>query len=251
MYRRQGSDDMSNVTGHDAATDRPAMIAYLRVSTAKQGASGLGLEAQRARVQEEAARRNADIVAEYIETESGSHDDRPQLHAAIADARKRKGVLIVAKLDRLARNVRLLLEIADSGVDPVFCDLPELPPGPAGRFMLTQLAAVAEFERGLISERTKAALKAVKARGVKLGNPTGDTSQATATRQAKAAQRHADVLPVIREIQAAGVTSMRGIAKALNARGIKPLRKGGAWSHVAVLRVLTSTGHPSISCTPK
>ena len=226
---------------NDTATGAIEMVAYLRVSTARQGASGLGLEAQRARVQEEADRRGAIIVAEYVETESGSHDNRPQLHAAIADARKRKGVLIVAKLDRLARNVRLLLEIADSGVDPVFCDLPELPPGPAGRFMLTQLAAVAEFERGLISERTKAALKAVKARGVKLGNPTGDTSAATAARRANAAQRHADVRPVIREIQAAGIVSMRMIAQALNACGIKPLRKGGAWSHVEVLRVLTST----------
>ena len=228
---------------NDTATGAIEMVAYLRVSTARQGASGLGLEAQRARVQEEADRRGAIIVAEYVETESGSHDNRPQLHAAIADARKRKGVLIVAKLDRLARNVRLLLEIADSGVDPVFCDLPELPPGPAGRFMLTQLAAVAEFERGLISERTKAALKAVKARGVKLGNPTGDTSQATATRRAKAAQRHADVLPVIREIQAAGISSTRGIAKALNARGVKTLRKGtGMWSHVAVSRVIAACG---------
>ena len=229
-----------NVMGHVTETDRRELIAYLRVSTARQGASGLGLEAQRARVQEEAKRRGAVIVAEHIETESGSTADRPKLHAAIADAKARRAGLIVAKLDRLARNVRLLLEIADSGVDPIFCDLPELPPGAAGRFMLTQLASVAEFERGLISERTKAALQAVKARGVKLGNPTGDTSAAREARQVRKTERHARILPIIEQIQGAGITSARGIANALEARGVPPLRKGGSWSHVAVMRIVTA-----------
>src|SRR5262245_15247117 len=148
-------------------------VSYLRVSTDKQGRSGLGLEAQRAAV---AAYLNGGrwmLVAEYVETESGKRADRPKLKAALGHARAIGATLVFAKLDRLTRNVDLLRDLVASEVDLVFCDLPSVPPGAMGRFLLTQMAAVAELEAGLISERTKAALAAAKARGVKLGNPNG------------------------------------------------------------------------------
>src|SRR5882724_2355990 len=148
-------------------------VSYLRVSTDKQGRSGLGLEAQR-----EAVKRYLDggdwkLLAEYVETETGKRADRPKLSAALAHAKAIGATLVFAKLDRLTRNVDLLRKLVASNVDLVFCDLPHVPPGAMGRFLLTQMASVAELEAGLISERTKAALAAAKARGVKLGNPNG------------------------------------------------------------------------------
>ena len=113
------------------------------------------------------------VAAEYVETESGRRSDRPKLAAALAHAKAIKAKLVFAKLDRLTRNVDLLRSLVASDVDLVFCDLPNVPPGPMGRFLLTQMAAVAELEAGLIGERTRNALAAAKARGVKLGNPNG------------------------------------------------------------------------------
>ena len=155
------------------ASGTPLYVSYLRVSTDKQGRSGLGLDAQRATVAKYVASSNGKIGAEYEEVESGKRDDRPQLALALVACRTRRAILIIAKLDRLARNTSFLLSVVhgvgEAGV--VFCDLPQLPPGPAGAFILTMFAAVAELERGLISQRTKAALAAAKARGVKLGSP--------------------------------------------------------------------------------
>ena len=148
-------------------------ISYLRVSTDKQGRSGLGLEAQREAVTRYLNGGNWTVVAEYVETESGKRSDRPKLAAALGHAKAIGATLVFAKLDRLTRNVDLLRTLVASGVDLVFCDLPHVPPGAMGRFLLTQMASVAELEAGLISERTKAALAAAKARGVKLGNPNG------------------------------------------------------------------------------
>jgi DNA invertase Pin-like site-specific DNA recombinase len=114
-----------------------------------------------------------DARAEYVETESGRRSDRPKLAAALSHAKAVGAKLVFAKLDRLTRNVDLLRSLVASDVDLVFRDLPSVPPGPMGKFLLTQMAAVAELEAGLIGERTKKALAAVKARGVKLGNPNG------------------------------------------------------------------------------
>src|SRR5262249_39223538 len=148
----------------------------LRVSTDRQGRSGLGLEAQRDAVTTYLNGGRWTLEAEYIETESGRRSDRPKLAQALAHAKAVKATVVFAKLDRLARNVDLLRGLVASDVDLVFCDLPNVPPGAMGRFLLTQMASVAELEAGLISERTKAALAAAKARGVRLGNPNGARS---------------------------------------------------------------------------
>ena len=133
-------------------------ISYLRVSTDKQGKSGLGIEAQRQAVERYLNGGRWTVAAEYVETESGRRSDRAKLAAALAHAKAIKAKLVFAKLDRLTRNVDLLRSLVASDVDLVFCDLPNVPPGPMGRFLLTQMAAVAELEAGLISERTKNAL---------------------------------------------------------------------------------------------
>jgi DNA invertase Pin-like site-specific DNA recombinase len=139
-------------------------ISYLRVSTDKQGKSGLGIEAQREAVVRYLNGGQWTLSAEYVETETGKRADRPKLAAALAHAKAIGAKLVFAKLDRLTRNVDLLRSLVASSVDLVFCDLPSVPPGPMGRFLLTQMAAVAELEAGLIGERTKNALAAAKAR---------------------------------------------------------------------------------------
>src|SRR5215469_13185323 len=155
-------------------------ISYLRVSTDKQGRSGLGLEAQRTAVESYLNGGRWTLAAEYVEAESGKRSDRPKLGKALAHAKAIGATVVFAKLDRLTRNVDLLRSLVASDVDLVFCDLPHVPPGAMGRFLLTQMASVAELEAGLISERTKAALAAAKARGLKLGNPNGVRAQAPA-----------------------------------------------------------------------
>jgi DNA invertase Pin-like site-specific DNA recombinase len=147
---------------------RGKYIAYYRVSTSQQGKSGLGLAAQKAAVRQRLDGGSWQLVGEYTEIESGKRVRRPQLEAALAAAKKHKAKLIVAKLDRLARNTHFLLTLINAGVEPLFCDLPEMN-GAMGRFMLTSMAAVAELEAGLISERTKAGLAVAKARGKVLG----------------------------------------------------------------------------------
>ena len=141
-------------------------VSYLRVSTDRQGRSGLGLEAQRQAVTDYLNGGNWALVSEFVEVESGKRSDRPQLAAALAACRKHKAKLVIAKLDRLSRNVAFIASLMDGNVDFVCCDFPT-----ANRLTLHILAAVAEHEREAISVRTKAALAAVKARGTKLGNP--------------------------------------------------------------------------------
>ncbi len=139
-------------------------VAYLRVSTQKQGYSGLGLEAQREIIQKYLCGKNP--IAEYVEIESGRKKDRPKLKEALTLCRKDGSTLIVAKLDRLARSVSFLSNLLESGVEILFCDFPQ-----ANKMMLHILSAISQYEAELIATRTKSALKAKKARGYKLGNP--------------------------------------------------------------------------------
>lgn len=222
-------------------------VAYYRVSTDKQKRSGLGLEAQREAVQRYLNGGNWSLVGEFTEAESGKRNDRPALAQALSMCRLRGATLVVAKLDRLARNTRFLLKVVEESGDGgvVFCDLPSIPPGPTGKFLLSQMASVAELEAGLISQRTKAALQAAKARGVVLGCKNDNIAvyaaqgaKASATvRSEKADKRVDDVLPHLEGIRAAGHTSLRQIAAQLNAKGI-PTPRGGEWSAVQVQRLV-------------
>lgn len=228
------------------STNAPRFIAYYRVSTDRQGKSGLGLEAQREAAERHAEREGAEILAEFIEVESGRNDQRPTLQKALTACRAQGATLIVAKLDRLARSARFLLTITEGAGEGgvVFCDLPSIPAGPVGKFMLTQLAAVAELEAGLISERTKAALQAAKARGVKLGNPRLRAGDADAARKAsqvaqeRARGRAAEIRPYIEEARQAGAQSLAAIARALEARGVRTPRGKARWSPAQVKRLI-------------
>ena len=203
-------------------------VAYYRVSTERQGQSGLGLDAQKAAV---AAymRGLGELEAEFVEVESGRKDDRPQLAAALALCRAKSGrVLVIAKLDRLARSVAFISNLMESGVAFVAVDMPH-----ANKLTMHVLAAVAEHEREMISHRTKAALAAAKARGTRLGNPRPDTARMRSAVAERVASFRAGVLPTIQALQAEG-HSLRGIVAELNARGIKAPR-GGSW-HPAGLR---------------
>ena len=200
-------------------------VGYFRVSTARQGQSGLGLEAQRKAVLDHINGNGSELVAEFVEVESGKIKDRPELTKALAACRKHKATLIIAKLDRLARNLHFVSGLLEAGIDFVCCDNPH-----ANKLTIQLLAVMAEHERDMISQRTKDALAAAKARGVVLGGPkvleAGELGRAAL--QAAADQRAGNVKPIIAEIKAAGITSLRGIAAALTARGITTPR-GGAW----------------------
>ena len=225
---------------------RGKFVSYLRVSTDKQGRSGLGVEAQREAVARHLNGGSWKLVAEYVETESGKRSDRPKLAAALGHAKAIGATVVFAKLDRLTRNVDLLRTLVSSGVDLVFCDLPNVPPGAMGRFLLTQMASVAELEAGLISERTKAALAAAKARGVKLGNPNGaralrgkqvGNKEAVAAIKFRAQEHATNLRSIVDDVRAQGITSIRKIAEELNQRGILAPR-GGEWQPTTVVRLL-------------
>lgn len=220
----------------------PRFVSYYRVSTDKQGASGLGLEAQREAVSRHVAGAGGVIVAEFQEIESGKKNDRPQIAAALAACRLRRATLVIAKLDRLARNVFFISSLMESGVDFVACDNPH-----ATRLTIHILAAVAEHEREMISARTSAAMAAAKARGVKLGNPNlkpGDRWGARNARRARtdtAIAHAADVLPYIEAARAAGCSSLGELARALTARGIDTPAGGKQWNASQVKRILKRT----------
>lgn len=213
-------------------------VTYLRVSTDRQGKSGLGLDAQRKAVADHVAGKG-EIATEYVEIESGKKNDRPQLARALAEAKRIGAVLLIAKLDRLARNVAFIANLLEAGVEIAAADMPE-----ANRFLLHVMAAVAEHEAQAISDRTRAALAAAKARGVVLGwsMPGRAGEQRDAARKGaecnarKADQYAANVLPVIRQIAARGA-SLRQIADELNTRGIKTAR-GGLWYAATVRNVM-------------
>ncbi len=210
-------------------------IAYYRVSTDKQGKSGLGLEAQQQAVLDFINGNGNKVVAEFTEVESGKRTDRPELAKALAACKKHRAKLVIAKLDRLARNVHFISGLMESGVDFVAVDMPE-----ANKLTVHILAAVAEHEREMISQRTKAALAAAKERGVKLGNPTNLSearSRSHKVRTDQADQFAANVLPIIESIKSSGARTFRHIAEALNNRGIKTARSG-SWHAASVKRVL-------------
>ncbi len=221
------------------------IIAYYRVSTRGQGKSGLGLEGQQHAVEEFAKRHGAEIVNTYTEVESGKRKDRPALASAIGQARLGKATLVVAKLDRLARNVAFLSALLESGVDFVACDNPT-----AHKLTIHVLAAVAEDEAHRISERTKAALAAAKKRGVKLGSARpghwdgrehkrgwrAATKVAAEQRSRKAHEDYAFLLPLMQRLRAEGA-SHQAIADHLNANGHTTSRSL-PWTATAAWRVL-------------
>jgi DNA invertase Pin-like site-specific DNA recombinase len=217
---------------------RGKFIAYFRVSTDRQGKSGLGLDAQREAVLAYLNGGSWTMAAEFTEIESGKHADRPQLAAALAACKKQKAKLVIAKLDRLSRNLAFIATLMDSGVEFVAVDNPH-----ANKLTIHILAAVAQHEREMIAQRTREGLAAAKARGVKLGNPRLAESGARliAARIAAADAFAANVRPIIHEIQKSGVSSLRGVAKALSARGVKTAR-GGAWTAVQVSDILERLG---------
>jgi DNA invertase Pin-like site-specific DNA recombinase len=221
-------------------------VSYLRVSTTKQGRSGLGLEAQRKAVLAFAAAHGFESRAELIEVETGQGSDalerRPQLAAALAAARRLgKGTpVIVAKLDRLSRDVAFISGLMAQRVPFIVAELG----ADADPFMLHLYAALAEKERALIAARTKAALHAAKGRGVMLGNPRLAQARevANSRKKAEAAQTASRVMPVITSIRRTGATSLRAIAAELEARGIRTPRGGTAWTATAVKRILDRAG---------
>lgn len=223
-------------------TDRRA-VAYIRVSTSKQGSSGLGVEAQRHAIRRFAEAEGFELLAEHVEIETGKGSDalerRPVLAKALAEARKAKVPVLVAKLDRLSRDVHFISGLMAHRVPFVVVELGV----DADPFMLHLFAAMAEKERSMISTRTKDALQAAKARGVKLGSPAiakARESSLEARKQITAAF-DAKVLPVVRDIQKTGVTSARGIARELATRGVETQR-GGQWSAVQVGELLKRAG---------
>jgi DNA invertase Pin-like site-specific DNA recombinase len=207
-------------------------IAYYRVSTDRQGRSGLGLDAQRSAVAAYIAGRG-ELTAEYTEIESGKRNDRPQLAEALTACRQQKAVLVIARLDRLARNVAFIANLMDSTAEFVAVDMPQ-----ANRLTLHILAAVAEHERELISKRTREALAAAKARGQRLGNPRAALAAPLAH---QAARQQADdfalpLRPLLDSMRDQGQT-LQAIADEMNRRGIATAR-GGLWRPQTVQNLL-------------
>jgi DNA invertase Pin-like site-specific DNA recombinase len=215
-------------------------VAYLRVSTQRQRRSGLGIEAQRAAIARFAEAEGLTVVAEFVEAETGKGfdalDRRPQLAAALAAARAAKCCVVVAKLDRLSRDVAFVSGLMAQRVPFIVAELGR----DADPFMLHLYAALAEKERRLIAERTKAALAAKKAAGAKLGNPRNAAQAAEVGRtvQATAADSFvAGLMPVIDAIRRTGVTTLEAMTQALNQRGIRSAR-GGRWYASSVSNLL-------------
>jgi DNA invertase Pin-like site-specific DNA recombinase len=221
-------------------------VVYYRVSTARQGASGLGLEVQRVAVETLCASRGWSIIAPpFQEVESGKRSDRPELLKALEQAKLTGARLVIAKLDRLSRDATFLLTLQDSGVRFVAADMPD-----ANDLTVGIMALVARQERQAISRRTKEALAVAKARGVRLGNPNGaaafrragkGTGAAIAAVSANATSRADQLRPVIQRLQAGGVASLGGLAAALNEEGILTPR-GGRWHASSVRNLMARLG---------
>lgn len=211
-------------------------VAYYRVSTDRQGQSRLGLDAQASAVASFVTSRGGDLLTAFTEVESGRKAERPQLTAALDACRRHKATLVIAKLDRLARNVAFIARLMEAGVEFVAVDNPH-----ATKLLIHLLAAFAEHERDQISARTKAALSAAKARGVALGNPRPAYAAAKgrAVLAAEAAPARARALPVVTRLRGEGA-SLRAICAALAAEGVPPLR-GRAWHPESVRKLLASS----------
>jgi DNA invertase Pin-like site-specific DNA recombinase len=216
------------------------VIAYLRVSTQRQQRSGLGIEAQRAAIERFAAAEGLTLIGEYTEAETGKGADaldrRPQLAAALAAARTAKCSILVSKLDRLSRDVAFVAGLMAQRVPFIVAELGR----DADPFMLHLFAALAEKERRLISERTRAALQAKKASGARLGNPANlqEAGSLGRTAQRASADRFvANVLPQLVSVQRNGATSLAEIAAALNERGVQSTKRG-KWHRSAVRNLL-------------
>jgi DNA invertase Pin-like site-specific DNA recombinase len=221
-------------------------IAYYRVSTAKQGQSGLGLEAQQKTVLDYLNGGNWTVTASFVEIESGKDNtNRPELAKAMHMCRVHNATLVIAKLDRLSRDAAWLLNLEKMGLAFVCADNPNV-----NRLTIGVLALVAEDERRAISTRTKSALAAAKARGTKLGNPRNlskrdvGSVRGNAAKARKADARAADLLPVVEDIRGEGNTSLRQIAAGLMARGIKTPR-GRKWTATAVKNLVVRLEQPS------
>lgn len=218
------------------------VIAYYRVSTKKQGESGLGLEAQKNTINQFLASSPYELVSEYVEIESGRKTDkrRPQLRAALEQCEREGATLMIAKLDRLTRNVGFLTTLLDRQVPIMALDMPNLQDPAMSRFILQLMANVAELERAQISERTKKALAARKARGMSLGSPTpANGAQAGGLVTADQANEFASqVYPVIQELKKFGCATLEKIAQGLSARGIATATGKKAWSISAVRNVV-------------
>lgn len=217
-------------------------VAYYRVSTTRQGQSGLGLEAQQRAVEDYCARTGARIIKDFREVESGkkTDKDRPELQRALQACRVYGATLLVAKLDRLARNAAFLLRLKEGSVPIIAADMPEINEGFVGI-----MAVVAQMERKMISDRTKAALAAAKRRGVQLGTPGNlkpqhrrqGRAKGRVVRTDKARAWAEDKRDILSEIQGSGITTARGIARELNALEV-PAPRGGQWAPVQVSRLL-------------
>ncbi|MGO9930446.1 MAG: recombinase family protein [Steroidobacteraceae bacterium] len=216
---------------------KPRYVAYYRVSTDRQGRSGLGLEAQKAAVEAFRNRTGGVLRAEFTEIQSGKDDDRARLSEALKLCRLTNSTLLIAKLDRLSRNVAFLATLQQSGTKFVACDLPE-----ANELVVHILAAVAQAERKAISERTKAALAAAKARGVRLGNPrlppgnAPSAANASKARTMKTDGRAAELREVIENAERKGHGTLRQLARYLNELGIASAC-GKQWHANSVRRV--------------
>lgn len=217
------------------------LVAYERVSTARQGASGLGLEVQRKAIEAFATSRSAEVLSRFTEVESGKRADRPELGKALHLAKVTGATLVIAKLDRLSRNASFMLALRDSGVRFIAVDMPE-----ANDLTVGIMALVAQAEREAISRRTKEALAVAKGRGVQLGNPNGAASLVRAGRGAVALRKAvssnadafaADLAQVVQDIRANGHTSLRAMAAELTLCGIRT-RRGGAWQVSNVVGLL-------------
>jgi DNA invertase Pin-like site-specific DNA recombinase len=223
---------------------RPKYVAYYRVSTQKQGRSGLGLEAQQAAVKQYLAAHGGVELASFTEIESGKVDARPQLDAALLHCRQTRATLLVAKLDRLSRNISFLFKMRDEGVKFQALDIPE-----ANTLTLGVFAAMAQHEREIISTRTKAALAARKARGLPLGTPRDMSVYAataapagSAANRRKAIARAKEIQPKIEAARKEGHASLRAIAAYLNNLEI-PTPRGKQWTATAVAHAITYSEH--------
>ncbi|MCT0198402.1 recombinase family protein [Synechococcus sp. CS-1325] len=238
-----GKGTQRSVTPSEGSGRSLQLVAYYRVSTDRQGRSGLGLDAQRQKIHQLAAERGAVLVAEFTEVESGRKADRPQLALALAEARKLKAAVAVAKLDRLARDAELVLRLSREAEANglrgfLFADLPDVDATTsAGRLILAVMASVAEFEARRISERTKEAMAQAAGRGVQFGAHRPQVAAANHARREQASTAAERLRGILAPMAQAGA-SLRAMAAALNAAGVATASGGTSWSPVQVSRAI-------------